>query len=64
MSKKWRFQYGRLKCEFILNFNESIVTCLTAPDIFDDESVNLIFRNKKIVEQNSRPKIKFKYKLG
>ena len=40
-----------------------LVLFLTVLDIFNDESVNLIFRNKKWPDQNGRPKIKFEYKL-
>ena len=40
-------QYGRLKCEFILNLDESLVTFLTVFNIFYDESVNSTFRNLK-----------------
>ena len=40
----------RLKCEFILNLDESLVIFLTVLDIFDYESVNSIFRNTKKAE--------------
>ena len=43
-------QYGRLKFEFKLNLNESLVTFSTVLDIFNDESVDSIFKKKKIVK--------------
>ena len=41
-----------------------LVLFLTVLDIFNDESVNSTFRNKKWADQNVWPKIKFEYKLG
>ena len=41
-----------------------LVLFLTILYIFNDESVNLTFRNKKFPNQNGWPKIKFEYKLG
>ena len=41
-----------------------LVLFLTVLDIFNDESVNSTFRNKKWLDQNGWPKIKFEYKLG
>ena len=40
-------QYGRLKCDFKLNLDESLVTFLMVFDIFNDESVDSIIKNKK-----------------
>ena len=41
-----------------------LVLFLTVLDVFNNESVNSTFRNKKLLDQNDRPKIKFEYKLG
>ena len=41
-----------------------LVLFLTVLNIFNDESVNKTFRNKKWPDQNGWPKIKFEYKLG
>ena len=40
-------QYGRLKCEFKLNLDESFFTFSTVLDIFNDEFVNSILKNRK-----------------
>ena len=37
---------------------------LSILDIFDDKSINLTYRNKKMAEPNGQPKVKFKYNLG
>ena len=51
INKKWRFQYGGPKCDYILNLDESLlILILTVLDIFDDEFLNSILRNKKMTE--------------
>ena len=49
--------YSRLKCEFILNLDESLVTFLMVLDIFYDEFVNSILGNKNGGTQMANQKL-------